>query len=137
MSTKDEGWKDYADPTPLLLNFGTKKGVPAVKQLVIVEAQYRKTINEQMGTVKIEYMIEIRNGKKSARFVHSHGMVALDSPQAKRIKHLSNAEKTDGMHRSLNDTANEQRFEQLLGMSSQDLKDFVATVNAGKFTIVK
>jgi hypothetical protein len=137
MSTNDDGWKDYADPTPLLLNFGTKKGMPAIKQLVIVEVQYRKTINERMGTVKVEYVIEIRHGKKSARFVHSHGMVALDSPQAKRIKHLSNAEKTEAMHRSLNDPANEQQFEQLFAMSSRDLKDFITAVNAGKFTVVK
>ncbi len=137
MSANDDGWKEYADSAPLLLNFGMKKGMPAIKQLVIVEVQYRKSINEQMGTVKIEHVIEIRNGKKSARFVHSHGMVALDSPQAKRIKHMANAEKIEAMRRSLNDQANEQRFEQVLGMSSGNLKDFVATVNAGKFTIVK
>jgi hypothetical protein len=137
MSTNDDGWKDYADPAPLLLDFGTKKGMQAIKRLVIAEVQYRKTINEQMGMVKIEHVIEVRHGKKSARFVYSHGMVALGSPQAKCIKHLLNAEKTEAMHRSLNDPVSEQRFGQLLGMSSQDLKDFVATVNAGKFTIAK
>jgi hypothetical protein len=104
---------------------------------VIVEVQYRKTINEQMGMVKIEHVIEIRHGKKSARFVYSHGMVAQDSPQAKRIKHLSITEKTEAMHRSLNDPANEQQFEQLFAMPSRDIKDFIANVNAGKFTIVK
>ncbi len=109
----------------------------AIKRLVIVEVQYRKTVNEQMGMVKIEHVIEVRNGKKSARFVYSHGMVALGSQQAKCIKHLLNAEKTEAMHRSLNDADSERRFEQLLGMSSQDLKDFVATVNAGNFTIAK
>lgn len=137
MSENDDGWKDYADSTPVTLNFGIKKGGSAIKQLVIKEAQYRKTINEQMGIVKIEHVIEIRNGKKSARFVFSHGTVALGSPQAKRIKHLSNTEKIEAMHRTLNDPANEQEFERLFAMSPDDIKGFIASVNAGKFTIEK
>ena len=137
MSKKDDGWKDYADATPVRLNFDTKKGMPAIKQLVIKEAQYRKTINEQMGMVKIEHVIEIRHGKKSARFVCSHGMVVLNSPQAKHIKHLTSTEKIEAMHRSLNDPANEQHFEHLFAMSSKNIKDFIANVNGGKFTIGK
>src|SRR5271157_4536481 len=137
MSKKDDGWKDHADTIPVILNFAMKKGMPAIKHLVIKEVQYRKTINEQMGMVKIEHVIEIRHGKRSARFVYSHGMVALDSPQAKRIKHLTSTEKIEAMHRSLNDPANEQHFEHLFAMSSNDIKEFIATVNAGKFTIGK
>jgi len=138
MSKKDdEGWKEYADATPILLNFDTKKGMPAIKQLVIKEVQYRKTVNEQMGMVKIEHVIEIRHGKRSARFGYSPGMVALNSPQVKRIKHLTSTEKIEAMHRSLNDPANEQQFEYLFAMSSNDIKNFIASVNEGKFTIGK
>ena len=64
-------------------------------------------------------------------------MVALNSPQAKHIKHLTNTEKIEAMHRSLNDPANEQQFEHLLTMSSKNIKDFITNVNAGKFTIGK
>jgi hypothetical protein len=137
MGTKDDGWKDYADPTPLVVTFDARKGAQSIKQLEVKEVQYRKTVIEQMGMAKVEHVIEIRHGKKAARFVYSHGMVALDSPQAKRIKHLSTTEKTDAMHRSLNDPASEPQFDQLLAMPSQDFKNFVATVNAGNFTIVK
>ena len=109
--TKDDGLKDNADPTPLIATFDSRIGAPSIKQLVVKEVQYRKTAIEQMGMAKIEHVIEIQHGKKSARFVYSHGMVALESLQAKRIKHSSNTEKTEALHRSI--------------------------VNAGKFTIVK
>ena len=39
MSKNDDGWKEYADATPIILNFETKKGMPVIKQLVIKEVQ--------------------------------------------------------------------------------------------------
>jgi len=122
---------------PASLEVRRQEGTTPIKQLVVKEVQYRKTVIEQMGMAKIEHVIEIRHGKKLARFTCSHGMVALDSPQAKRIKHLSNTEKTEAMHRSMNDPTSEQQFEQLFAMPSREFKEFVTIVNAGKYTIVK
>jgi hypothetical protein len=137
MSTNEEGWKEYADAAPIILDFGKNNGIPGITHLIIKEVQYRKTIIEQMGMVKIEHVIEVRLGKKSVRFVYNRGMVAMDSPQAKRIKHLSGTEKVEAMHRSLNDPANKQQFGHVLALAAPELETFITSVNAGKFTIVK
>ena len=137
MSTIEQAWKLYDDASPLVLHIDAKKGFPAIKQVTIKEMKYRKTLIEQMGLVKIEHVIEIRLGKKSAQFVFGQGMVSPSSPQAKRIKHLSSTEKIEATRRFSSNPANEKQIEQLFGLPQQNVAELIACMNTGKFSIVK
>nr|MDO8086071.1 hypothetical protein [Candidatus Sigynarchaeum springense] len=137
MSPQDQGWKDYTDSSPLVLKFDLKKGSKDIKPITILETKFKRTTNEQMGLVKPEYVIEIRHETNSIEHAFGLGMVAADSPQAKHVKHLSNAEKIDATRKFFIDKANEERLGQLFGASKQGIADIVTAINSGKFTIVK
>ncbi|MEX2683530.1 MAG: hypothetical protein Q6373_018280 [Candidatus Sigynarchaeota archaeon] len=137
MSSQEQGWKEYADPSPLVLKFDLKKGSKDIKPVMIVETKYRKKINEQMGLVKPEYVIEIRHEKNSLEHAFGLGMVSADSPQAKHVKHLSSAEKIEATRKFFIDKTNDERLGQLFGASKQGIAEIVTSINTGKFTIVK
>ncbi len=138
MSTEEQGWKEYADSSPLILKFELKKTLKDVMPITILETKYRRTVNEQMGgLVKLEHAIEIRHGKNSAEHAFSMGMVAADSPQASRVKHLSSAEKIEATRKFCIDKANEERLGHLFGVSKQGIVELVTAISTGKVSVVK
>ncbi|MBN2152616.1 MAG: hypothetical protein JW839_14275 [Candidatus Lokiarchaeota archaeon] len=132
-----QDWKDYADASPLALKFELSKALKNIEPIIILETKYRRTLNEQMGLVKLEHVIEIRHGNKSTEHPLSLGMVAAESPQLKRVKHLSSAEKIEATRKFFIDKANEERLGQLLGVPKQGIVELVTAINTGKFIIVK
>ncbi len=137
MSSQEQGWKEFADPSPLVLKFDLKKGSKDIKPITILETKFKRTVNEQMGLVKPEYAIEIRHEKNSFEHTFGLGMVAADSPQAKHVKHLSSAEKIEATRKFFIDKANEERLGQLFGASKQGIAEIVTAIGTGKFAIVK
>jgi len=137
MSTDEQAWKPYEDPSPLVMNLENKKLFKSTMQITVKEMKYRKILNEQMGLAKIEKMIEVCCGDKAAEFMFNQGMVAPDSPAAKHIKHLTNTEKIEAMRRFFNDAANGEHIAQVFDIPRQSITELVAFMNAGKFSIVK
>ncbi|HME56475.1 MAG TPA: hypothetical protein VKM55_30020 [Candidatus Lokiarchaeia archaeon] len=137
MNVQEQAWKNYADKSPLVLQFDSLKGFHIINPITIVETKYRRSTNEQMGLVKNEHVIEIRNGNKSVESAFSLGMVAADSPQANRVRHLSGAEKIEAMRKFFNDKANEAQLGLLFDNPSQGIGALVIAMNTGKFIVVK